>query len=115
MITVDVSEVRALATELGAAAAAVPTRAAATLRERVAAAEDTMRAAAPVATGDLRDSIGTTWEGPLAAEVGPTVDYAGFVEGGTSDTAPQPFVGPAADAEEYESTSAFERMLGDLL
>jgi HK97 gp10 family phage protein len=53
---------------------------------------DEMRRNAPVRTGALRDSIRETNDG---VEVG--VPYGGFVEYGTSDTAPQPFVGPAVN------------------
>lgn len=55
---------------------------------------------APRATGNLANSIG--WEvhsggGAVEAEVGPTADYGGFVEYGTSRMAPQPYMGPAFD------------------
>lgn len=53
---------------------------------------DEMRSFAPVATGALRASIQATDDG---VEVG--VDYGAFVEYGTSDTAPQPFAGPAVN------------------
>ena len=48
---------------------------------------------APVLTGALQASIVADDDG-----VGPTVPYGGFVEYGTSDTPPQPYMGPAADA-----------------
>jgi len=51
-----------------------------------------MRSFAPVDTGALRDSIRETSDG---VEVG--VDYGVYVEFGTSDTAPQPFVAPAVN------------------
>lgn len=50
------------------------------------------RTLAPVATGQLRDSIENT-----AGHVVATVPYAGFVEYGTEDTDAQPFMRPAAD------------------
>jgi len=53
---------------------------------------DEMRNRAPVLTGALRNSITTI---PTGVIVG--VDYGAYVEYGTSDTAPQPFVGPAVD------------------
>jgi HK97 gp10 family phage protein len=53
---------------------------------------DEMRRNAPVDTGALRDSIRETGDG---VEVG--APYGGFVEYGTSDTAPQPFVGPTVN------------------
>ena len=53
---------------------------------------DEMRRNAPVDTGRLRDSIQTTDDGVIVG-----VPYGGFVEYGTSDTAPQPFVAPAVN------------------
>lgn len=53
---------------------------------------DEMRSNAPVDTGRLRASIQPSSEG---VRVG--VDYAGFVEYGTSDTAPQPFAQPSVN------------------
>lgn len=53
---------------------------------------DDMRRLAPVATGALRASIHPDAEG---VSVG--VAYAAYVEYGTADTAPQPFVNPAIE------------------
>ena len=50
------------------------------------------RAQAPVDTGALRDSIAA---GPDNVTVG--VEYAGFVEYGTVNMPPEPFLRPAAD------------------
>ena len=57
--------------------------------EKVAAE---MRQNVPVDTGTLRDSIQVTDDG-----VDVTAPYAAFVEYGTSDTAPQPYAGPAVN------------------
>jgi HK97 gp10 family phage protein len=51
-----------------------------------------MRSLAPVDTGTLRDSITVTADG---VEV--LADYGIYVERGTSDTPPQPFVLPAVN------------------
>jgi HK97 gp10 family phage protein len=53
---------------------------------------DEMRSLAPVDTGALRASIQITDDGVAVG-----VPYAAFVEYGTSDTAPQPFAGPAVN------------------
>lgn len=53
---------------------------------------DEIRTRAPVDTGTLKASISETDDG---VSVG--VDYGAYVEYGTSDTAPQPFVAPSAD------------------
>jgi HK97 gp10 family phage protein len=63
----------------------------------------------PVDTGNLRNSIGTDFLGysgnQVAAEVGPTASYGGFVEWGTHRMAPHAYMGPAADivAPEFEA------------
>jgi HK97 gp10 family phage protein len=49
-----------------------------------------------VDTGATRDSIGPDGEDGYGAGT----DYAGHLEFGTSDTAPQPFIGPSADKAE---------------
>ena len=48
----------------------------------------------PVLSGALRDSLRLTQTGARAV-VGTDLFYARFVEYGTSDTAPDPFIGPA--------------------
>ena len=65
----------------------------------------TAKSLAPRRSNRLANSIQAT--GPnggrlqpgrtLEAEVGPTVFYGHMVEGGTSEHAPQPFMGPALD------------------
>lgn len=53
---------------------------------------DEIRSRVPVRTGQLRDSVIETDDGITVG-----ADYAGYVEYGTSDTAPQPFVNPSID------------------
>lgn len=55
---------------------------------------------APVDTGNLRASISAsdTRDGDTRGiEVGPSANYGGFVEDGTSRMRPQPYMGPALD------------------
>lgn len=65
-----------------------------------------MRALAPVDSGHLRDSIRVE-EGAGGLQVGPgdEVDYAMFVEYGTSRMVAQPYAGPAANRARTEFTS----------
>jgi HK97 gp10 family phage protein len=57
----------------------------------------------PVDTGHLKSSIGTSdlgnvgQFGSLSIEIGPTANYGGFVEFGTSRMAPRPYMESAAD------------------
>lgn len=60
---------------------------------------------APVDTGRLRDSIKYTVDpDEKSVSVGSDVEYAQYVENGTSRTKPRPFLGPAMSdhAQEYE-------------
>lgn len=66
--------------------------------------EQDARGRAPRATGTLAGSIGSTITGDgrfgsMTLEVIADVRYSGYVEEGTSDTAPQPFLGPTFDAQ----------------
>lgn len=93
---IDSSEVDHLAADLAAA----PARAAAGSTRAVSkSAQRTQRDArrfAPVLTGALREGI-TVEDAGLEATIVSTVRYAGYVEYGTSDTAPQPYMRPAAE------------------
>lgn len=57
----------------------------------------------PVRTGNLRDSINNRPAGTHSQEIGTKVEYAGFVELGTSKMRAQPYLRPAAEnyADEY--------------
>lgn len=55
----------------------------------------------PVDTGTLKSSISTEIQNrgdTIRGEVGPTVNYGGFVENGTSRMRAQPYLRPATDA-----------------
>ena len=60
---------------------------------------------APVDTGALKGSISADVDG-LSFEVGPTVEHGLYQELGTSEMAPQPFLGPAFDQALPEITRA---------
>lgn len=64
--------------------------------------EENMKILAPVKTGNLEGSIESRKENPAERHervVGPTAEYAIFVEFGTRHMAAQPYVTPAAEAE----------------
>jgi len=56
---------------------------------------DHARDLAPARTATLRNSIGILDEGDLSVTFGSKLDYARFVEYGTSRTAAQPYLRPA--------------------
>lgn len=92
----DMSEVDRLADDLAAAPARVAARGAFAVDR---AARSTARDAsilAPKRTGYLSEHIEAYADG-LSAQVVATAPYAEYVEDGTSDTAPQPFMRPAAE------------------
>ena len=66
---------------------------------------------APVDTGNLRSSITHKVVSDEEARVGTNVDYAPWVEGGTSKMAAQPFLRPALD----NNKSRIEKMIGDVI
>lgn len=65
-------------------------------------------------TGNLINSIGYDVNhrpGESSAEIGPTVEYAGYNEWGTSRMPPRPFLGPAFDRR----IPGFEKALGNIV
>lgn len=83
------------AQRVGATAAAVTRKTAADITRDA-------KTLAPVDTGNLRASIGSTIRGDgrmgvVRAEIGPTASYGIYVEMGTSRMAAQPFLRPATD------------------
>jgi HK97 gp10 family phage protein len=95
-VIIDASEVVALAGQLNVAAGTIDLESAASVALAADAVEQLAKSLAPVLTGDLRESIHQEGSG-LEREVVADAPYAVFVEWGTSDTAPQPFMYPAAD------------------
>lgn len=93
----DTFQVDLLARDLIASAAAAAVFADDVVAETGSAVYADAYASAPRLTGALAESTGLA-VGEGGFEVGVGVDYGGFVEFGTSDTAPQPFLGPAFDA-----------------
>ena len=78
-------------------------------------AEKAYRAAkeeCPVRTGKLRNSIELTISGK-GAQIGSRLDYAAAVELGTGRTAPNPFLGRAAERIRKEAVRIFiDEMFG---
>ncbi len=101
-ISVDTSEVRALASRMATAGARVGAQGALLLRKTAFDIEADAKQFAPVDTGALRNSISSSFDGDgrhgaMTAEIGPTVDYGIYQEFGTSTQPGTPFLGPAFD------------------
>lgn len=65
----------------------------------------------PVDTGNLKNSIATDIVKPLEAVVGTGVEYAEFVEYGTSRMAAQPYMTPAAEVVKPAWHRAWQELL----
>ncbi|MCZ4497893.1 MAG: Bacteriophage HK97-gp10, putative tail-component [Marmoricola sp.] len=120
MVSYDTRELRALAGSFRASSLLMYSQA----EERLAVggyqiearAKANIQANGSVQTGAMLNSVSTSTEG-LTVEVGPTVEYGGYVEQGTDGpypipnafgwgitvmhpgNAPKPYLGPAFDAE----------------
>lgn len=115
----DFSQIRELSLDLGKSTPRIGSQVAQVVRRTAAAVERDAKMLAPVDTGNLRNSIGTSMAGgagaaSVAAEVGPTANYGAYVEYGTSRMAPQPYLGPALDRHEQPFVDALGK-LGNIL
>ncbi|GEP40112.1 hypothetical protein NPS01_37750 [Nocardioides psychrotolerans] len=119
-ISIDTSELRELAVTLRASSGRVGAQAASALRRTAYAIEADAKALAPVDTGNLRSSIDTDIvgdgrHGAMTAEIGPSADYAPYVEFGTSVSAGQAFMGPAFERQVPGFEKAIEQIVDNIL
>lgn len=108
---VDVSELNRLAADLGKLGPEVTAGSRVIVQKACADTKRDGQAFAPVDTGFLRSSIGyETHDTKTGAwgEVGPTAEYGGYVEDGTSVMAPHAYMGPAFDRHAGEFVKACE-------
>jgi len=112
----DWSEIKNLAADLGAASEKTQVRASLVVRKVATDIQAAGQKNAPVGeTGALRSSITTSFDGPLSAEIGPTVNYGAYVEFGTYKMSPRPYMGPAADQNEPLFESAMGKLVEEVL
>lgn len=69
------------------------------VEQTIRAIEAKAKAAAPVRTGFLRNSIGSEMTGRLEGRVHADAEYAPYVNFGTRSTAPNPFFSNAVESE----------------
>lgn len=69
---------------------------------------------APVDTGYMAGTIWADVDG-LRAEIKPEAEYAGYVEFGTYKMAAQPFMRPAADANEANFAALISQVVAGLM
>lgn len=113
MFGAETQELNALSASLGWFSRSLLPRAEVIVRSTASRIQRDAQIEAPVDTGNLRSSIGfgvrkTRYS--VSADIGPTANYGGFVEMGTSVSAPQPFMGPAFDRH----APGFEHAIGIL-
>ena len=113
MATDGSEEMGRLAADLGAAGPRIGVRAGQAMSKALGDIQAGAQNRAPVDTGALRNSITHEYRrsgNTLRGEVGPTVNYGGFVERGTSRMRAQPYLRPATDAV----LPGYEAALGQL-
>ena len=105
-----------LSADLGKASYEVTRKAQLVVAKTAHDIEADAKSLAPWDTGTLRNSISTTiGAGGLSAEIGPTVDYAPYLEYGTRRMPPQPYMGPAAERRAEPFVKAVESLGGEFL
>ena len=68
------------------------------------------KAVTPTRTGQYQGTEGE--DGEMAVYIGTNVEYAPYVELGTSNSKPQPFIKPAVENHKAEYVSVFNEMIG---
>lgn len=111
---VDTSQVNHLAADLAAAPAKVTGRSGRAVSASTRLGARIARELVPVDTSELLDSIHVETHG-LVGEVVAGTDHAEYVEDGTSDMAPQPFMRPALSRASEGLVHDLEDIIGDFL
>lgn len=101
-MAMPIASLELLAVEFRAAGPRAIARSKIVLKKTALDIERNAKAIAPVDFGTLRQSIGHSdmrllSASNMAVEIGPTVNYGGYVEHGTSTQAPQAYMGPSLD------------------
>lgn len=111
---IDATQLNALVVDLGAATPRMREQAARLTVQTALDIEGSGKEFAPIRTGNLMRSIHTEiGDGGLSAEIGTDVEYAPFVEYGTSRMAPQPYMRPAFDRHAPEYVAGMQNIAGD--
>lgn len=118
-ISIDTSELAALRASMDRATLRVGAKGAQIIRAGAAKMERGMKSRAKVDTGAMRNSVSSSILGDgrstaIVAEVGPSVDYAVYVNNGTSRMTGDDFVGKSFD-EVIPGVLAAAAQLGDEL
>lgn len=106
-VSFDTSELDGLASDLAAAGPKVRAASSSEMTAAAAQLRDDARNAAPVDTGELKSSIHVRG-GKGYRDIIADARHAFFVEFGTSDTPPQPYMWPQVPAAEKRLADALE-------
>ena len=93
----DASELRSFAKSLRRRAAGLQARADRAIRKSGLDMVADAAILAPKDTGYMASTIGVDFPGPLRAVLGPTANYSGYVEWGTSKMPARPYMHPSVD------------------
>lgn len=113
-------ELSKLTADLSKAGPSVGAQAALAVRKAAHDVEAEAKRLVPVDTGATRNSIGTDFtgdgrNGTMTATIGPTTNYAPYLEFGTRRMAPRAFMGPALDRVGPEFSAAIAQIGGEIL
>lgn len=114
----DFSEINKLSADLSKAGEGALAKAKLAVQKTSADIAKSAAQAAPVDTGNLRNSIGSDLVdtgGAVWADIGPTANYGKYVEYGTSRMAPQPYLVPAFEQHTNGFSKAIESIGGSIL
>ena len=113
-MSMDASEVERLAFDLTEQSMAATKRASVVVRKTAMDIVATAQQIVPVDTSATKQSIDADIDDDtLGATIGPTTEYAPYLEHGTSRMPPHAFMGPALDRHTPEFVQAMEQV-GDL-
>lgn len=113
--SVDVSELTALATDLGKSTVRVGAKAAAAVRKATLATARDAKAGIHNVTGRTEETFSTEFTGDgrstkMTGATGPTTFWGKYAEEGTSRMGPRPYLAPAMD----KNTEPFVKSMGDI-
>lgn len=111
--TIDTSEVTALGAQLAATTPKAQKLTEMVVKKSAKDVERIAKAFVPVDTGALKNSISSAVGagfGVMHATIGPTMEYAPYVEYGTRRMAQRAFMGPALDRVSPGFVSAMEQV-----
>lgn len=115
-VNVDLAQLHTLAAQMAALGPRAELMAREVIRDAAERAEDRARDLVPYRTGDLHNSIySKPIDSGLGFELGATMEYAGFVELGTSRMAPQPYIRPAFEHATSVGMATMNSLLGRML